>query len=634
VKIRGAILSVCCLLLAVAAAGQSKKGNKFYLRAVRYKAARQPDKACRTMEHAINKNPDFPDAYSQLAQWYFEAHRFSAAAEVLKKGSDRCKNGARRFAKPLARCYLYAGQPGSALYLISNYATEKDSTEWGAMRRQAYFIEEAQAAQTTDWPVNLGERINTADPELFPSIAMDTQELYFTRRVNNMDEDLYMARADSCGGWFKALAMGTPPNSPDQESAMFVSADGHYMFFTRCENRSVDGWAEGGCDLFIAYRTTRDSDWSIAQPFGATINTFDYEGMPALSPDNKELYFVSNRKGGYGGYDIWLSRFEDGLWQEPVNAGPDVNTAGDETAPYVALDGKTLYFTSNGWPGMGGTDLFVSKRRTDNGFDKPVNLGYPINTACDEKSVSVSSDGRTIFFASDRNGPAGNYDIYRGVLPHAVRPMPVSYMEGVVYDSITKNRLNYAAICVRNAFNGDTVCNMRSNRGDASFMITLELGHTYTIHTARLGFTDVEDTVVFDNCFLLRPMVHDVVMLPSDYQAPVYDSLLDVIHYDVNRVGLTDDEMTVLRNAIGPWLDSRKAFIIYVNAYTDNTGTPMINEELSTKRAATIARILGSMGVDEGSIRAKGWGEAKMIATNETEEGQRQNRRVEIVISH
>ncbi len=583
------------------------------------------------MEQAIAKDPTNSDAYSTLGQWYFEAHRFSLAAETFKRGSSHCKKGARQFARPLAKCYLYAGQPGSALFLINNYSTGADSAEWNKLRTQAYFIEQALATQLPEWPVNLGIRINTPDPELFPSMAVDTQELYFTRRVNNSDEDLFRAHADSCGGWFNALNMGVPPNSPDQESAMFVSADGHYMFFTRCENRSEDGFAEGGCDLFMAYRTAEDSDWTIGQRFGATINTPDYEGMPSLSPDNTELYFVSNRKGGYGGYDIWISRFEDGLWQDPVNAGPAINTAGNETAPYIDADNKTLFFTSDGWPGMGGTDLFMSHRIADNRFSQATNLGYPINTACDEKSECVTPDGQRLLFASDRNGPSGNYDIYEANIPDKVKPVPVSYIQGIVYDSISKLPLNYASIYIRNRATGDTVAHVQSNRGNASFLITLHLGNTYTIHTARMGHTDVDDTITFNEDYLHTPLTHNVAMLPSDYVAPVNDSLIAVINFDVNRVELTDEEKADLRKAIAPWTGER-SYILYVNAYTDNTGTPMINEELSTKRANIIAKTLISLGAEESFIRAKGWGEAKMIAPNDTEENQRKNRRVEIVI--
>jgi outer membrane protein OmpA-like peptidoglycan-associated protein len=600
---------------------------------VHYKSVHHTTKAYKKLNKAIRRSPSSPDAYSLLGRWYFEAHQFAQAADVFRTVSARCPNGASRFAKPLAKSLVYAGQPDAALTLINKFTAPKDSSEWHKLRTQAYFVKSAMAATPSPTPANLGMRINSPAPELFPSMAADTGTLYFTRRVNNMDDDLYYAKADSCGGWFGALNMGYLPNTPDYEQAQFISADGHYMFFTRCDNRSDDGWAEGGCDLYMSYRVAKDSDWTIAQPFGSTINTPAYEGMPSLSPDDRELFFVSDREGGYGGYDIWISRFEDGVWGQPVNAGPSINTPGNETAPYINFDDRTLYFTSDGWPGMGGTDLFMSHRTGDTTWSPATNLGYPINTAFDEKSQCVTLDGRTLFFSSDRQGPAGNYDIYEAPLPAAIRPVPVSYIAGFVYDSLTQARLNNAAMFICNAATGDTIYRFRSNRGDGSYLITLHVGSTYILHVANIGYTDIHDTIKFDKQYLQDPLVHNISMLVSNYDEirPINDSLIAVIHYDVNRVELSKEEKALIRDAVTPWL-SQHGYIITVNAYTDNTGTPIINEELSQKRAKLVGKHVSSLGIDETNIRAKGWGESRTIAPNTTEEGQRLNRRVEIMI--
>jgi len=622
---------VCLFSFCIVAAQSSKKGGRLYNSAIRYSTKKQNEKAWKEMERCIRKDPNNADAYSQLGQWYFEAHLFAQAAAVFRRGSQHCKNGDRRFAMAYAKSLLYSGQPENALSLISSYSNVKDSAEWNKMKAQAYFIEQAMSQPLADTVTNLGIRVNTADPELFPAMAVDTQTLYFTRRINNMDQDLFMADRDTCSEWHDRRNLGDPPNTPDQESAQFISADGHYLFFTRCENRSSDGFAEGGCDLFMAYRVANDSAWTIAQPFGLTINTPWYEGMPSLSPDNRELYFVSDRPGGYGGYDIWVSRFEDGLWQAPVNAGPHINTAGNETAPYMNVDNQTLYFTSDGWPGMGGKDIFMSHKINDSLYTKATNLGYPINTAYEEQSECVTLDGKTLYFASDRQGPAGNYDIYSIPLPPSMKPVPVSYLKGYVFDSLTKERLNYATIYICNAASGDTIYQFQSNRGDGSFLITLHLGNTYAIHTWRMDYTPTDDTLIFDKQYLQQPLVRNLPMLPSGYIRPVNDSLIAMLHFDVMSVALSDSDKATLTAALAPWA-AEKGFILYVNAYTDNTGTPMINEELSQARAALVAREILSLGIDETMIQAKGLGEAHMIATNDTPDGQKKNRRVEIIL--
>ncbi len=630
-RLRTLFCLYCLFFSCIAAAQPGKKAERYYSDALRYKTKKQDDKAFKKMLEAIAEDPTYADAYGLLGEWYYEAHKFPEAAELFRKASVQCKNGALRFAKPLTRTYISAGIPDNALATIANYATIKDSAEWNRMRAQANFIKEQMALYSiAEWPVNLGMRVNTEFPELYPSMAVDTQHLYFTRRVT-MDEDFFKCDYDSCGGWLYARNMGAPPNTADQESSQFISADGHYLFFTRSDNRSENGWAEGASDMFMAYRVANDSPWTVAQPFGATINTPFYEGQPTLSPDTRELYFVSDRPGGYGGYDIWVSRFADGLWQLPMNAGPNINTKGNETAPYMNMDNKTFYFTSDGWMGMGGTDIFMCKKINDTTYTRATNIGYPINTAYDEKSECATLDGSKLYFASDRQGPAGNFDLYETPLFGSQKPIPVSYIQGVVYDSISKLRLNYAALYICNATRGDTIYQFHSNRGDASFIVTLHLNNTYAIHTQRMGYTDVHDTIVFDKQYLQEPLLHNIVMLPYDYVAPVNDSMLATVHFDVNRVELSEEDKAAIRNAVTPWMDS-KSFMIFVNAYTDNTGTPMINEQLSYQRATQVMKYILSIGVDETMIQAKGWGEAKMIAPNTTPEGQRKNRRVEILL--
>src|SRR5690606_38688604 len=135
---------------------------------------------------------------------------------------------------------------------------------------------------------------------------------------------LYYAHTDSCGGWFKALPFGSPPNTRNDDFAQIISADGHYIFFTRSDIPSESGCVRRAHDLSMTY--TGVSICSVPQSFGASINTSSYEGTPCLSADNRELYFSSNRPGGYGGLDLWVSRFENGLWQAPRNLGPTINT--------------------------------------------------------------------------------------------------------------------------------------------------------------------------------------------------------------------------------------------------------------------------------------------------------------------
>ena len=171
--------------------------------------------------------------------------------------------------------------------------------------------------------------------------------------------------------------------------------------------------------------------WGKPRNLGAPVNSVWWESFPSLSIDGYTLYFASNRPGGYGGTDIWCCRLEEGRWSEPRNMGPSINTAGNETAPYIHFDDRTLYFASDGHVGMGGMDLFCARRVDDTTWGQPKNLGYPINTAGEENNLIVAPDGRTAIFSSDRYGGYGKQDLYSFVMPAPARPERITFLDPI-----------------------------------------------------------------------------------------------------------------------------------------------------------------------------------------------------------
>ncbi len=605
---------------------------RLYYNAQKLQAGRQNEQARQALYKAIKVDPGYADAYSLLGKWLFEAHQFKAASEVFLQGMKSVKDGNRIFAKAVAKSLLYNGDYAQASQYIPGNTND---AEWKAFAAQAAFLKNLPAQPDTTitvQPVGTPMRINTSAPELFPLLSADGQHFYFTRRVNGIDEDLFVSERDSCGGWFRAKNMGTPPNSSAQESAQMISADRHYLFMTRCDNRSPNGWDLGGCDLYMAY--TADSIWSIPLSFGATINTPSYEGMPCLSSDNRELFFVSDRPGGYGGMDIWSSRFEHSLWQMPRNLGPAINTAGNETAPFIYADNKTLFFASTGHTGIGGSDLFVAHRLDDDTTWVDVaNLGAPINTPYDEVSMSVSAAGDTAYFSSDRDSAAGNFDIYQAPIPAVGKPAAVSYYKGFVYDSIGHTPLNYANIYYTDSATGKELYHVVSNRGDASYTIALPVGHTYTLMISRIGYQQIFDTV---HCYAVNgnePFAKSFSLLPFDYQQPVSDTLIMTVPFQKNIATLADSLLEPLKQATHEW-EGKSGITILVNGYTDNSGTPLLNEQISFTRARAVGEAIKSLGFHEEMMQVQGWGEANAIAENDTEENRNRNRRVEIIIRH
>ena len=239
------------------------------------------------------------------------------------------------------------------------------------------------------------------------------------------------------GKWSMAVNMGPSINTMGNEGAQCLAPNGKVLFFTACDRN--DGF--GRCDIYFSVK--RNDYWSEARNLGSTINTKYWESQPTISPDGRELYFLSNRPGGFGDMDIWKSVLTDkGTFSSPVNLGATINTQFDEMSPFIHMDNQSLYFASKGHPGLGDFDLFLSKRDYPGSEWKSlINLGYPINTHGIENSLIVASDGKTAYFASDKSG-YGKEDIFWFYLPEEIQSQKVAYLKTKVYDAETLILLN------------------------------------------------------------------------------------------------------------------------------------------------------------------------------------------------
>jgi len=607
------------------------KGQE-YIRQKKY------DKAEKYLLRSLKAAPSYTDAYSLLGLFYCERKQYAKAAEVFERAAGTCRQCAASFALPLADALCRAQQYTRAETVLSALGSPSDSSlqkKYERLNTNIRYGKYALNHTGKEEPVNMGIAINSRYDEYFPSITPNDSQLVFTRRTNGIDEDFYKAHRDSCGGWFLARDMGSPPNSIQQEGAQYLSADGHYLFFMRCDNRSVNGWEAGGCDLYFSY--TDADGWSQPVAFGATINTTGYEGMPSLSSDNRELFFVSGRSGGYGGKDIWVTRFENGLWQIPENLGPEINTPFDETAPFIAPDNKTLYFTSDGHPGLGGNDIYLARRNEAGVWEKPVNLGLPLNSGYEDVSFCISADGTKAYFSSDRPGGLGGMDLYEIAVPGEMRPQPVTFVEGIVYDSLSKERATYAQIEFTDVLTGEKAYHFVSNRGDGSYMGAISTGRTYAVKAYRVGYQEAEDTVTYTSVKTAFPDTLNFALLPRSYRPPeelprmvIADTTLLVINFKRNEIALNEvikqQVYALIRNI--PEME----FELYVNGYTDNSGNAYINEDISFARARALADCIRETGIPEEKLHLQGWADANPLAPNDTEENRNKNRRVELIM--
>lgn len=609
-----------------------EKGERFYEKAVLCELHHQPEKAIDFYKKSIRANPENEKSFLALANLYRKNQDFKAASEVLKN----CPHPNAETTFQLASDLFRSGDYVQANSVLNKISSEKQATS--AFRNQIDLLRanirlagysDPMIKDSLAYPVNLGSRINSEYDEYFPSISLNDSVIVFTRKTNGIDQDFYIAHRDSCGGWFAANSLGVPPNSPSQEGAQMLSADGHYLFFSRCQNQSLNGWAQGGCDLFFSYDVP--GGWSQPVPFGATINTPAYEGMPSLSPDNKILYFVSDRNGGYGGKDIWMSRFEDGLWQVPENLGPAINTSGDETAPWIASDNQTLYFTSNGHPGLGGEDLYLSRKQPDGTWGAPIDLAAPINSPSDDVSITVANNGKKVYFASNRAGGFGGMDIYRALLPEPLQPQPRTFVYGIVKDSLTGAPLTIAVLTWTDALTGASIAQYESNRGDASYIAAFPLDTQLALEVSRYNYLTVNDTFLFHKKYSFPPDTLDISLLPFGYNPPLSDTTLLTVYFQKNTFTLTDSVKAWVKNIVTPFKDG-KYNEFYVDGFTDTSGYPAINEDISVQRANALRMVLLALGVPEDKVHSQGWSDSNPVGSNQTEEGRAQNRRAVLVL--
>jgi Tol biopolymer transport system component len=279
--------------------------------------------------------------------------------------------------------------------------------------------------------INLGNGINSAADEYFPFLSNDGNTIYYTTRKNaRADENLFFSTRPK-GDW-----QGGGPlegfNSPENEGMATMVRDGRRIFFTACQRPAV----LGPCDIWEA--DMEGHHIFDEKPVVGYANSGGWESQASISCDGSTLYFASKREGGFGGADIWVSnRRDDGRWSEPVNLGPNINTTGDEEAPFITNDGKVLYFSSTGHLGLGEQDIFMSRVSEDGDWSFAVNLGIPVNSAYRELGFYLTADGKTGYFASNRKGGFGGMDIYQFDLPEQLASDPITYVEGFVRDSIT-----------------------------------------------------------------------------------------------------------------------------------------------------------------------------------------------------
>jgi outer membrane protein OmpA-like peptidoglycan-associated protein len=345
-----------------------------------------------------------------------------------------------------------------------------------------------------------------------------------------------------------------------------------------------------------------------------------------MAPDGKTLYFIRGKRTRQGKeQDIYKSELkENGEWTEPVKLSSTINTPYREESVFIHPDGRTLYFSSNGHPGMGGLDIFYSRKQEDGSWSEPKNLGYPINTHDQENSLLVSPDGTHAYFGSDREGGYGGLDLYRFELPDSVRADPVTYLRGKLVDAETGEPLR-AEFELKDLSNGELVTRSSSDKKNGTFLVPLPTGREYALSVDRKGY------LFHSEHFMLKqkgggtsdPVKKNIELQPIDTGRSV---VLENVFFETAKYNLKKESRVEL-DKLYRFLKANPSVRIEIQGHTDSVGTARDNQILSENRAEAVYDYLEKKGIDPSRMVAKGYGERRPIADNSTPEGRARNRR-------
>lgn len=607
-----------------------EEGKKYY-------DSRDDVKAIRALEAAVARDSAFVEAWLILGQISIESRDLETARVQYRKAVSVDPSYMPGAHLMMGDLELHVGNYERAKSDFGNYlkyagqSNPVKRTEAEKKVKQCSFALEAVKHPVPFQPVNAGSGVNSPENEYFPSLTVDQSEIIFTRDIRDdraqggHQEDFYIARKKDTT-WAAARNAGPPLNTGLNEGGPSISADGRVLFYTACDR--PDG--RGSCDIYLAQRMP-DGNWGKPINLGSPINTPAWESQPSFSSDGKTLYFI---RGSYNRerkrmMDIFVSTFqEDMTWSEPVKLTELLNTPGQEESVFIHPDNQTLYFASDGHPGMGGKDMFLSRRTADGEWGEPVNLGYPLNTQADENSLVVSSDGRKAWFASDRSGGYGKLDLYVFDLHTEARPLTVSYVKARVRDAATGDPLS-ARFEIVDVESGKVVVSNTTDRKKGEFLACLPAGKNYMMNVQKEGYLFYSDHFECSQANDKQQAFEIDIRL----QKPVAGEkvVLKNIFFDVNRFALKPESSSELERLV-QFLRSQPQVRIEVGGHTDSTGDKKANQLLSENRARSVVDYLVSKGIPASRLSAKGYGDTKPVATNDTEAGRAANRRTEFTI--
>lgn len=469
--------------------------------------------------------------------------------------------------------------------------------------------------------------LNSTRDDFGLAMPLDTTLAFFTSNRNGSAgvHSIFWSRL-SAGGWRKP-ELAVEINNAMSNGLPAIAPNGESMYFAGCD------YGFGDCDIYEVQSGVRGSvkpetiAWTIPNNMGLAINGSFWDSQPCITSDGSLLAFASDRPGGFGGRDIWIClRNQNGTWSHPLNAGPEVNTPYDEVTPWIAPDCRTLFFASNGHAGIGGFDLFSVELTPESGIgpaSPAFNLGQPINSSADDIALSISSGGIKAFFSSNRAGGIGGYDIYQLSQP-PVEIEPIGIVRGSVRDE--KGNPVFARITVSSLSTGNVIGTFQTNPESGIYEIVVRQGGDYAVTAQASGRLFHSQQITIPSGIVERKEFRiDHILQPAQNGTQL------LLFFSPGSTTLERESIVDLDHLV-EFLKVNSEMKIEIGGHTDNIGDPEENKRISLERARAVKSYLVGNRIRGERIEVKGYGDTRPIADNNTEEGRKVNRRVEMQV--
>ena len=597
------------------------------------------EKAIAQLKESVNINDRFADSWYYLGIAFGLTEQFEEAAYSYKRLEAVNANYNPWFYYEMSKAFIELSNFEEAKRAIDKFQArfpkgpKNELFQHMGKNRLEYILKSpsirSQAVAMAD-PTPL-TAVNSVSGEYSPQVNPTGTRLYFTSvrkggfdrqddttKVNNWGEDIYVSDLVN-GQWSQPKLLPEPINSFGDDFGSAFTGDGQTMVYVKCGDKE----SIGNCDLYITQLI--GTEWTVPVNMGNVVNSEDWDSQPTISSDGNRIFFTSARKGGYGGSDIYMTEKNHlGDFGVPVNLGSTVNTPLNDNSPYLAPDGKTLYYATEGHPGYGGTDIFYTV--FENGkWSIPINVGAPLNSSGDDTNFSISATGIGYLASSRSNGE--NYDLYEVELPDHLKPKPTVVVQGIVSNSKTKAPLG-ALLLLEDINTGEMIAINKSNSSSGEYLVVLPTGRDYSLSATAEGFFFYSQSFALPKDTTYQEIRMNIALEPIEKGTKV---VLNNIFFESGKAALKPISYVELNKAVD-MLKKNPSMKIEIGGHTDDVGSDDLNMKLSQERANSVMNYMVLAGLDATRIRAKGYGESQPIQDNATEAGRAANRRTEFTI--